>query len=54
MHMLDIYFDRISFYPSVSKDLDLYAENLGIVNSTKNFQLDFDPFSDYYLSWSFN
>ncbi len=54
MHMLDIYFDYISFYPSICKDLNLLSKDLGITNNTKNFEMYFSIYSEHYSSWSFN
>ncbi len=54
IHLLDIYFDYVSFYPFVCRDLILYSSHLGIKNITKNFEVNLDIFSGHYLSWGFN
>ncbi|MGL5329410.1 MAG: hypothetical protein ACRDD7_09080 [Peptostreptococcaceae bacterium] len=53
VHFLNIYFDYISFYPFIFRDLNLYAKDLGIVNITKSFELSSDIFTAHYSLWRF-
>lgn len=51
--LLEIYFDHIVFYPSISDDLNFYAKELSIENATKNFELDFNIYTIHYSCWRF-
>ena len=52
--MLNIYFDKITFYSLVGKDLDKYSDYLGITNITKNYMFVLDMCNEYCLLWKFD
>ena len=52
--MLNIYFDKITFYSLVGKDLDRYCDDLGITNITKNYMFILDMCNEYCLLWKFD
>lgn len=51
--LLDVYFDKITFYSIVGKELDKYSEVLGITNITQNNMIIFDICNEYSFSWKF-
>ena len=52
--ILNIYFDKISFYSLVGKDLDKYCSDLGIVNITKNYMFVPEKCNEFFLLWKFD
>jgi len=52
--LLNIYFDKISFYSLVGKDLDKYCSDLGIINITKNYMFVLEKCDECFLLWKFD
>lgn len=52
--LLEIYFNKITFYPIVSEELNRYSRDLGIVNITNN-NIFFTGICDgYNFLWTFD
>lgn len=51
--LLDVYFNRLSFYPSISKDLDLFSQYLGIKKVSRNYPLEYNIYMEHYSLWFF-
>lgn len=52
--LLEIYFNKITFYPIVSEELNKYSRDLGIVNITKNNIFVIGIRDRHNFLWEFN